>query len=102
MNADFDYIKGNSGIDTEESYPYEARDNDCRFNPCTVGATCSGYVDIMSGDEKALQEAMASIGPVSVAIDSGHTSFQFYETGWGGLRQYPLLVWTLVQRLTSE
>ncbi|MCI4382397.1 hypothetical protein PGIGA_G00014480 [Pangasianodon gigas] len=81
MNAAFEYIKDNNGIDTEESYPYEASDNDCRFNPATVGATCTGYVNIKSGDEKALQEAVATIGPISVAIDAGHMSFQLYTSG---------------------
>ncbi|KAB5562040.1 hypothetical protein PHYPO_G00013370 [Pangasianodon hypophthalmus] len=81
MDWAFQYIIDNNGIDTEESYPYEAIDMLCRFNPATVGATCTGYVDIKSGDEKALQEAVATIGPISVAIDAGHMSFQFYESG---------------------
>ncbi|XP_035467019.2 cathepsin L.1 [Scophthalmus maximus] len=81
MDSAFQYIKANGGIDTEDSYPYEAEDGKCRYNPATVGAKCSGYVDIKQGDEDALQEAVASIGPVSVAIDAAHESFQFYESG---------------------
>lgn len=52
----------------------------CRFNPDTVGSTCTGYVDIKNGDEKALKEAVATIGPISVAIDAGHVSFMFYQS----------------------
>ncbi|XP_076834878.1 cathepsin L.1 [Brachyhypopomus gauderio] len=81
MDQAFDYIKANKGIDTEDSYPYEATDGDCRFKPDSVAATCTGYVDITSGDEDALQEAVATIGPVSVAIDAGHSSFQLYQSG---------------------
>ncbi|XP_028675291.1 procathepsin L-like [Erpetoichthys calabaricus] len=81
MNQSFQYIEENGGVDTEESYPYEARDGACRFNPNTIGATCSGYVAIPSGNEKALQTAVATVGPVSVAIDAGHISFQFYMSG---------------------
>ncbi|KTG01061.1 hypothetical protein cypCar_00008567 [Cyprinus carpio] len=81
MDQAFQYIEANGGLDTEESYPYEATDGKCRFNPSTVGATCTGYVDVSSGDESALQEAVATIGPVSVAIDAGHSSFQLYESG---------------------
>lgn len=81
MDSAFQYIKANGGIDTEDSYPYEAEDGKCRYNPATVGAKCSGYVDIKQGDEDALQEAVATIGPVSVAIDAAHESFQFYESG---------------------
>ncbi|XP_006012550.1 cathepsin L.1 isoform X4 [Latimeria chalumnae] len=81
MDYAFHYIIDNKGIDTEESYPYEAEDGDCRFNPDTVGASCTGYFDIESGSEATLQEAVATVGPVSVAIDAGHMSFQFYSSG---------------------
>ncbi|XP_047677241.1 procathepsin L-like isoform X2 [Tachysurus fulvidraco] len=81
MNTAFEYIRDNNGIYTEESYPYEGKDNDCRFITDTVGATCNGYVNIKSKDEKALQEAVTFIGPISVAIDAGHISFQLYKSG---------------------
>uniref|UniRef100_A0A3B4ADR9 Cathepsin L.1 n=1 Tax=Periophthalmus magnuspinnatus TaxID=409849 RepID=A0A3B4ADR9_9GOBI len=81
MDQAFEYIQDNGGIDTEDSYPYEAEDGKCRYDPSKIGATCTGYVDIKSGDEDALQEAVATVGPVSVAIDASHESFQFYESG---------------------
>jgi cathepsin L len=82
MNASFIYVAQNHGIDTEESYPYEAEDGDCRFNPATVGGTCTGSQDVTpAGDESALQTAVATIGPISVAIDAGHNSFQSYQSG---------------------
>ncbi len=52
MDQAFTYIKNNGGIDTEESYPYEGRDGQCRFNKNNVGATVSGFVDIKSGSEE--------------------------------------------------
>ena len=39
MDSAFQYIKANDGIDTESSYPYEARDGKCRFKKENVGAT---------------------------------------------------------------
>uniref|UniRef100_T1J3P5 DNA replication licensing factor MCM2 n=1 Tax=Strigamia maritima TaxID=126957 RepID=T1J3P5_STRMM len=81
MDYAFEYIIANHGIDTEESYPYEARDGQCKFDPNTVGATISSYVDIKSGDEGALQQASAQIGPISVAIDASSNKFQFYKGG---------------------
>ncbi|XP_061599005.1 cathepsin L.1 [Cololabis saira] len=81
MDNAFRYIKANGGLDTEESYPYEAEDGKCRFNADNVGATCTGYVDIKHGDEDDLKEAVATIGPVSVGIDASQGSFQLYESG---------------------
>ena len=81
MDYAFKYIKENHGIDTEKSYPYEAFDDICRFNAKNIGATDNGFVDIPKGDEEALQKAIATIGPMSVAIDASHESFQFYQDG---------------------
>ncbi|XP_054277766.1 procathepsin L-like isoform X3 [Macrosteles quadrilineatus] len=81
MDYAFKYVKQNKGIDTEASYPYEAEDDSCRYKAKNKGATCSGYVDVTTGSEKALQQAVAKIGPVSVAIDAGHNSFQLYKSG---------------------
>jgi len=82
MDDAFDYIIANRGIDTEASYPYTARDGIlCRFNRKNVGATIKGYTDIPYGDEASLQQAVGTVGPVSVAIDAGHDSFQSYASG---------------------
>ncbi|KAG5676090.1 hypothetical protein PVAND_005944 [Polypedilum vanderplanki] len=81
MDNAFQYIKENGGIDTEKSYPYEGIDDTCHFSKQTIGATDKGFVDIPEGDEDALLKAIASVGPVSVAIDASHESFQFYSEG---------------------
>jgi len=81
MDAAFQYIKANQGIDTEKSYPYEARDGQCRFKKADVGATDTGFVDIKHQNETDLQMAIATIGPISVAIDASQDSFQFYKSG---------------------
>jgi len=81
MDDAFKYIQSNNGVDTEASYPYTAKDGKCRFSNSTIGATDIGFVDIKSGDESALESAIATIGPISVAIDASKMSFQFYKTG---------------------
>jgi len=81
MDQAFTYIKVNKGIDTEASYPYKAVDQKCKFNAANVGATDTGFVDITSGSEDDLTNAIATIGPISVAIDASQDSFQFYSSG---------------------
>ncbi|XP_020631218.1 cathepsin L1-like [Orbicella faveolata] len=81
MDYAFKYIKANKGLDTEVSYPYKARDGSCHFKSADVGATDTGFMDIQSGSESALKSAVATVGPISVAIDASHESFQFYHKG---------------------
>ncbi|XP_064645051.1 procathepsin L-like [Lineus longissimus] len=81
MDNAFKYIKDNGGIDTEACYPYEARDATCRFQRSCVAATDTGFVDIQRGNEDKLKSAVAENGPISVAIDAGHQSFQTYRSG---------------------
>jgi len=81
MDNAFEYIKENGGIDTEEAYPYDGEDEKCHYNPSDAGAEDKGFVDVREGNEHALKKAIATVGPVSVAIDASHESFQFYSHG---------------------
>jgi len=81
MDNAFQYIKENNGIDTEKTYPYEGEDDTCRYKPTDKGADDKGYIDIPTGDEQKLKEAIATVGPISIAIDASHESFQFYSKG---------------------
>uniref|UniRef100_A0A1I7YP27 Cathepsin L-like n=1 Tax=Steinernema glaseri TaxID=37863 RepID=A0A1I7YP27_9BILA len=81
INNVYKYVKENGGIATEESYPYEAEKGECMFNKSMVGATDQGFVDLPHGDEEALKVAVATVGPISVAIDASHWSFQAYGGG---------------------
>jgi len=80
MDQAFDYIKS-KGIEREEDYPYTARDGKCKFNAAKVVTKDAGHTDIPQGDENSLKEAVATVGPISVAIDASHSSFQFYKHG---------------------
>lgn len=82
MDYAFKYIEENHGIDTEEAYPYVGKQGKtCKFSKQTIGATDTGFIDVPSNSESHLTSAIATVGPVSVAIDASHMSFQFYRGG---------------------
>ncbi|XP_044513496.1 procathepsin L-like [Gracilinanus agilis] len=81
VNSAFQYVKENGGIDTEECYPYDEEVKICKYQPECSGANITGFVDIPSGQERALMEAVATEGPISVNIDSEKKSFRFYHSG---------------------
>eukprot|EP01114_Cavostelium_apophysatum_P024795 TRINITY_DN984_c0_g1_i1.p2 TRINITY_DN984_c0_g1~~TRINITY_DN984_c0_g1_i1.p2 ORF type:complete len:542 (+),score=157.59 TRINITY_DN984_c0_g1_i1:213-1628(+) len=74
------WIIDNGGIALEKEYPYLSEDHFCVPNMYS-GTTLTGYVNVTSGDEQALAEAVATMGPVAVAIDAAHEEFEFYSTG---------------------
>jgi len=81
MDDAFQYIIANKGIDTEASYPYSATGpNTCQYSAANCGSTLTGYTDVTSGSEADLQAAVV-LQPVSIAIDAGESSFQFYNSG---------------------
>ncbi|KAL3274622.1 hypothetical protein HHI36_016004 [Cryptolaemus montrouzieri] len=78
MRSAFDYITKN-GCESENDYPYRDFDGRCRFNQTKSVVAISGYVEI-NQDETDLQAAVASIGPISVAIDAT-AELQMYSAG---------------------
>jgi len=82
MEAAFQYVKDQDGLDDEDSYPYEAVDYEpCRYTKSHRAADDSGFKMLPEGNEHALKHALAKQGPVSVAIDASNVSFQFYKQG---------------------
>ena len=81
MDSAFQYIEDKGGLETESEYPYTAEGGDCTFDKSKVVATCIGFTDVTSGSETDLQSSVATVGPVSVAIDASQQSFHLYESG---------------------
>jgi len=82
MDKAFEYVIRNKGIDTESSYPYTAVTGKvCKYKQDNVGATISSFKDIPTNSEADLMNAVATIGPISVAIDASKPTFHFYKSG---------------------
>lgn len=83
MDNAFTYIRDNKGIDSEFAYPYTGVESDCNYNPVpgSAAAYTNGFVDLPNGDENILTQVVATVGPVSVAIDASNPSFMFYRDG---------------------
>ncbi|KAF4088162.1 hypothetical protein AMELA_G00079920 [Ameiurus melas] len=77
----FQYVIDNGGIDSDEAYPYTAMDGQCRYDQAQRAANCSSYNHVSQGDEEALKQAVATIGPISVAIDATRPTFILYHSG---------------------
>uniref|UniRef100_A0A8C4RVA4 Cathepsin L1-like n=1 Tax=Erpetoichthys calabaricus TaxID=27687 RepID=A0A8C4RVA4_ERPCA len=73
----FQYVINSGGIQAEATYPYT-------MGPIVLSkvvATVADYKYLPIGNEQALADALATIGPISVVIDASQISFQFYLSG---------------------
>ncbi|XP_025922978.1 cathepsin L1-like isoform X2 [Apteryx rowi] len=78
----FQYVHDNGGLNSEHVYPYLGTDaSSCRYDPRDRAANCSAVRLVAPGSEAALEQAVAAVGPVSVAVDASSFHFHFYESG---------------------
>jgi cathepsin L len=82
MDNAFKYVIANQGgfFNLESDYPYTGKAGSCAFD------ASKGYAQIkadyqVAADEESLKTASATIGPIAIAIDASHISFQLYSKG---------------------
>ncbi|KAM9461482.1 digestive cysteine proteinase 2 [Clarias gariepinus] len=77
----YDYVI-NNGLQASDTYPYTSVDTQpCFHDSSNIVAQIRDYRFIPTGDEQALADALATIGPITVAVDADHPSFLFYSSG---------------------
>ncbi|KAJ9600389.1 hypothetical protein L9F63_009317 [Diploptera punctata] len=81
IDLSFRYIRENGGINSAKSYPFEGKDGQCKYISKNKTAIVTGEIYIPAGNEKKLKDAVATIGPIAVAVDASSPLFQHYKTG---------------------
>jgi len=77
----FEFLETHGSI-SEDSYPYKAGDGDERFCKSFFKKSetvVSGYVILPYGQEDKMKEAVANVGPISVAIFVGPDFYAYKE-----------------------
>ncbi|CUG86070.1 cysteine peptidase, putative [Bodo saltans] len=82
----YDYVVEN-GITEEWIYPFEAYNGSfpaCKSNPylptpVQTIVNISGYTNVGSNSQPAVEEALSNLGPLSILVDA--SDWSFYETG---------------------
>ncbi|KAM9838741.1 cathepsin S, ortholog 1 isoform 2-T2 [Aulostomus maculatus] len=86
ITKSYRYIIRNQGVDSEGFYPYEHQNGKCRYSAEGKAGYCSTFHMLPQGDEKMLQVAVATVGPIAVAMNAMLPSFHLYR---GGLYNVP-------------
>jgi len=76
MWAAYQYVQKNGGINTEDSYPYEGVDGDCRYKNSTIGAKVTGFKMLPTKDED-IAAYLVENGPIAVALNAEWLQFYF-------------------------
>ncbi|KAM9383903.1 cathepsin S, ortholog 1 [Pholidichthys leucotaenia] len=77
----YSYIIRNGGVDSESFYPYEHKSGKCHYSVQGKAGYCSAYHILPRGEEQTLQAAVASVGPIAVAVNAMLPSFHLYRAG---------------------
>jgi len=82
MSDAFAYMLDHQGgqVDTEAAYPYTGRGGTCKYDASTAGTQIAKWTAIPAGDEEALLDAVATVGPVSIGVDAS-MAWQLYFGG---------------------
>lgn len=81
MHTSFKWLQDKGGYVAQSDYPYTGRVNSCQINSKPKIGHVASYVRIPTGDEKALLDAVATVGTIAVAYNAGTTQHSYYNGG---------------------
>ncbi|CAG2060296.1 unnamed protein product [Timema podura] len=73
------YLERSGGLMTASEYPYTAKQSRCRFRVNETVVHITSWAVLPARDEKALQVAIATMGPVAASINASPHTFQLYH-----------------------
>ncbi|KAK0169060.1 hypothetical protein PV327_002806 [Microctonus hyperodae] len=74
------YLEKALGIMAQDVYPYDGKEGQCRFQENFSVVNITSW-NILPKDERALEAAVATIGPIAVSINASPKTFQLYHNG---------------------
>ncbi|XP_070150395.1 cathepsin 8 [Polyergus mexicanus] len=75
------YLEKSKGLMAGYLYPYNAEQGMCRFQKDLSVVNITSWAILPARDEKALEAAVATIGPVAASINASPKTFQLYHKG---------------------
>jgi len=76
----FEYVRG-VGINSAAAYPYTGKNGACKYSAASSVTKAKTFQSVQPNSEPALQQATALVGPISIGINAGLSSFQMYKSG---------------------
>ncbi|CAH1158653.1 unnamed protein product [Phyllotreta striolata] len=75
------YLEKVGGLMAYSDYPYKSKKQKCSFDKHKALVNLTSWAVLPARDERALEVAVAKIGPVAVSINASPDTFQLYHTG---------------------
>ncbi|XP_015600148.1 cathepsin L1 [Cephus cinctus] len=75
------YLEKAKGLMAQTNYPYKAEQGQCRFQEDMSVVNITSWAILPSRDERALEVAVATIGPIATSINASPKTFQLYHKG---------------------
>ena len=75
----FEYT-AEAGIETEQDYPYTAKDGKCHYDQSKAIKVNTGRKSVTPQNANALKAAL-TVQPVTIGIEADQQAFQFYSSG---------------------
>ncbi|XP_071558789.1 cathepsin 8 [Temnothorax nylanderi] len=75
------YLEKSKGLMARSTYPYNGEQGECQFQKDLSVVNITSWAILPARDEKALEIAVATIGPIAAAINAGPKTFQLYHKG---------------------